>query len=190
VTVDVENLAGHKLPSGLPSRRTWLHVVVTDANNNTIFESGKPTNDGRIEGNAPDQDSSSWEPHYDTIDSPDQVQIYEPIMLTFEGGVTYTLLRAYEYAKDNRLLPAGFDKGSASEDIAVYWDAVDDPNFGGGSDQVAYKINVVGARGKLYITVKLFYQTLSTLLSLTWQPPKPVWLPVSWACTTRRIMFP
>ena len=161
VTVDVENLAGHKLPSGLPSRRSWLHVVVTDSNNNTIFESGKPTNDGRIEGNAADQDPSSWEPHYDTIDSPDQVQIYEPIMLTFEGGVTYTLLRAYSYAKDNRLLPAGFDRVSASDDIAVYGLSSTDPNFVGGSDQVIYEIDVAGAKGRLTITVELLFQTLS-----------------------------
>jgi hypothetical protein len=113
VTVDVENFAGHKLPSGLPSRRCWLHVVVTDANNNTIFESGRPLAEGKIQGNdAEDLNPASlpFEPHYDTITSADQVQIYEPIMLTFEGGVTYTLLRAYSYAKDNRLLPAGFDK--------------------------------------------------------------------------------
>jgi hypothetical protein len=99
VTVDVENLAGHKLPSGLPSRRCWLHVVVTDANKNTIFESGRPLAGGRIEGNDADQDPFTWEPHHDTITSADQVQIYEPIMLTYESApediqVTYTLLRA------------------------------------------------------------------------------------------------
>jgi hypothetical protein len=121
VTVDVENLAGRKLPSGLPSRRCWLHVVVTDANKNTIFESGKPTGDGRIEGNdAEDEDPNTWEPHYTVITQAEQVQIYEPIMLNYEGEVTYTLLRAYSYTKDNRLLPAGFDKGSASDDIAVW----------------------------------------------------------------------
>ncbi|MGB9438071.1 MAG: hypothetical protein WCB15_09020, partial [Desulfobacterales bacterium] len=161
VTVDVENLAGHKLPSGLPSRRCWLHVVVTDENNNTIFESGKPTGDGRIEGNAADQDPSTWEPHYDFINSQDQVQIYEPIMLTYEGGVTYTLLRAFSYAKDNRLLPAGFDKVSASGDIAVYGDAAADANFAGGSDQITYAIKVAGAIEMLNITVELLYQTLS-----------------------------
>jgi hypothetical protein len=162
VTVDVINLAGHKLPSGLPSRRCWLHVVVTDANKNTIFESGKPTGDGRIEGNAADQDPSSWEPHYDTIDSPDQVQIYEPVMLNSDEEVTYTLLRAYSYAKDNRLLPAGFDKEALGiEDFAVYGNAVGDLNFVGGSDQVTYEIGVAGAKGKLSITVELLYQTLS-----------------------------
>jgi hypothetical protein len=164
VTVDVENSAGHKLPSGLPSRRCWLHVVVTDANNNTIFESGRPLAEGKIQGNDaenPDPFSLPYEPHYDTITSADQVQIYEPIMLNTDKEVTYTLLRAFSYAKDNRLLPAGFDKVSAVEDIAVCGDAAADANFAGGSDQVTYAIDVTGAKGRLNITVELLYQTLS-----------------------------
>ena len=164
VTVDVENLAGHKLPSGLPSRRCWLYVVVTDANKNTIFESGKPLAGGRIEGNdAEDPDSATlpYEPHYDTISSADQVQIYEPIMYTYEGDVTYTLLRAYSYAKDNRLLPKGFIKDGAPVDIAVNGMAANDADFTGGSDQVFYEIKTKGANGRLTVTVELLYQTLS-----------------------------
>ncbi len=66
VTVGVENLAGHKLPSGLPSRRSWLHVSVTDGQGVVVFESGRPRADGSIEGNdADDIDPSTWEPHYD-----------------------------------------------------------------------------------------------------------------------------
>jgi hypothetical protein len=170
VTVDVVNRAGHKLPSGLPSRRAWLHVVVTDESNQTIFESGRPLTMGRIAGNdaeEPDAASLPYEPHYETITSEDQVQIYEPIMNTYEGTsggfveVTYTLLRAFSYAKDNRLLPAGFDKGTAGPDIAVYGLADDDDNFQGGSDRVTYEIDVAGAQGVINITVKLLYQTLS-----------------------------
>ena len=55
-------------------------------------------------------------------------------MLNDEGQVTYTLLRAYEYAKDNRLLPAGFKKNSAIADIGVYGAAAGDSDFTGGSD--------------------------------------------------------
>ncbi len=65
-------------------------------------------------------DPSPYEFHHTTITSADQVQVYEPIMLTVEGEVTYALMRAYSYVKYNRLLPEGFHKESASDDIAVY----------------------------------------------------------------------
>ena len=169
VTVDVVNLAGHKLPSGLPSRRAWLHLLVTDESGAVVFESGRPTGDGGIEGNDAESPNSplGYEPHHETITSAGQVQIYEPIMNTFEGAlggyveVTYTLLRAFSYAKDNRLLPAGFDKGGASEDIAVYGDAFGDVDFVGGSDQIVYEINIGGLNGALNVAVELLYQTLS-----------------------------
>lgn len=51
---------------------------------------------------------------------PDQVRIYEPIMGHSDSAVTYTLLRAAKYLKDNRLLPPGFVKQDAPVDIAVY----------------------------------------------------------------------
>jgi hypothetical protein len=63
-------------------------------------------------------------------------------------------------AKDNRLLPAGFDKADASDDIAVYGKVADDEDFVGGADQVIYEMNGADAQGKLDITVELFYQNL------------------------------
>jgi hypothetical protein len=45
-----------------------------------FFESGKQNPDGSIQGNAADTDPLAYEPHYDLITQPDQVQIYEGIM--------------------------------------------------------------------------------------------------------------
>jgi hypothetical protein len=160
VTVDVTNLAGHKFPSGLPSRRAWLHVTVADANGDTVFESGKPLAEGKIQGNDADSPTpDAYEPHYEKITSSEQVQIYEPIMLNSDEAVTYTLLRAYEYAKDNRLLPDGFVKVDADADFAVYGDAVDDTNFIGGSDRIDYEISNVSNGAS--VTVELLFQVLS-----------------------------
>ena len=161
VKVVVQNLAGHKVPSGLPSRRTWLHLVVKDANGAPLFESGKVLADGRIEGNNADMDISAYEPHYDLIGSSDQVQIYEPVMIDSDGQVTYTLLRADSYAKDNRLLPAGFSKDSAIADIAVRGNAQSDPNFVGGEDEVTYQVDLAGEAGPFEIVAELLFQTLS-----------------------------
>jgi hypothetical protein len=68
------------------------------------------------------------EPHYDKINNPQQVQIYEAIMADTANALTHTLLRAKTYLKDNRLLPQGFDKSTASADIAVHGRATTDNN--------------------------------------------------------------
>jgi hypothetical protein len=82
-------------------------------------------------------------------------------MVDSDGEVTYTLLRAASYAKDNRLLPRGFDKGAAGEDIAVRGAAAPDDDFVGGSDTVTYQVDVQGASGPFSLTATLLYQTLS-----------------------------
>jgi hypothetical protein len=44
VNVTVINKAGHKLPTGIPLRRVWIHLTVTDSSGSVdpIFESGAP----------------------------------------------------------------------------------------------------------------------------------------------------
>lgn len=157
----VTTITGHKFPTSFPTRRAWLHATVSDSSGKVIFESGRAGEDGTIAGNAADTDPTTYEPHYDTITQPDQVQIYEPIMGDSDGKVTYTLLRAGQYLKDNRLLPAGADKTQLPPDIAVYGEAAADENFLGGSDGVTYQIDVKDAQGPLTLHIELLYQTLS-----------------------------
>jgi hypothetical protein len=160
VTIGVQSLAGHKFPTGFPSRRAWLHVLVRDDAGAVVFESGGWQTNGKVVGDDGD-DKLLHEPHYDLITRPDQVQIYESIMQDSEGRVTHTLLRAAGYIKDNRLLPAGFDKRTAAPDIAVRGEAAADPNFIGGSDQVTYEIPLGGYNGPFTITAELLYATIS-----------------------------
>jgi hypothetical protein len=77
-----------------------------------LFESGRAADDGSIRVNDDDADGDAFEPHYEEIVSGDQVQIYEPIILDHAGHVTTALLSAVRYAKDNRLLPEGFDEST------------------------------------------------------------------------------
>ena len=107
--VAVNNLTGHKLPTGIPVRRLWIHVTVSSSDGQVLFESGKPNPDGSIQGNEGDLNAFEFEPHYNVIDDGEQVQIYESVMQNSDNNVTYTLLRAASYIKDNRLLPEGFD---------------------------------------------------------------------------------
>jgi hypothetical protein len=159
--VRVSNLTGHKLPTGYPARRAWLHLVVRDASGRTVFESGALQPSGAIAGNDLDADGSRYEPHYDEIRAPDQVQIYESVMTDANGRVTTGLLSGTQYVKDNRLLPRGFDKAAAEADIAVHGDAASDPNFGDLGDQVLYSVDVGGTDGPLQIEVELRYQPIA-----------------------------
>ncbi|HET7011090.1 MAG TPA: hypothetical protein VFI11_09970 [Anaerolineales bacterium] len=160
--VVVENSAGHKFPTGYPSRRAWLHVTLTDGTGQIVFESGAYGDDGAIAGNDNDADPAAYEPHYRAIVSPDQVQIYETILRNSEGGVTTGLLVAAGYLKDNRLLPWGFEKSAPYEDIAVRGEAREDDNFTEGGDRVLYEINLGGTGGGPYtLRVELVFQAVS-----------------------------
>lgn len=158
--VIVENLTGHKLPTAFPSRRAWLHFVVRDHNGNTVFESGALNSDGSINGNVNDLDPARFMPHFREITRSDQVEIYEPILKDSEGRVTTGLAAAVGYLKDNRLLPSGFDKNTASPDIAVAGGAIDDPSFTAGSDSVRYSIDLRNAEGPFTVEAQLWYQPI------------------------------
>ncbi len=160
VDVSVENLTGHKLPTAYPSRRAWISLTIRDADGRTVFASGRLGPGGAIAGNDNDEDPSRFEPHYREIVRPSQVQIYESIIADPSGAVTTGLLKAVRYAKDNRLLPQGFDKTTAGADIAVHGEARDDADFTGGSDRVRYAIDTAGARGPLTIEAELLYQPI------------------------------
>lgn len=159
-TLKINARTGHKLPSAYPSRRVVLHLTVKNAQGQVVFESGKINPNGSIEGVDADVDRTTFEPHYDLITSPDQVQVYEAIMGDSNGDVTYTLLRGAQYLKDNRLLPRGFDKATAPNDIKVVGEALNDPNFIGGSDEISYRIS--GLNGSTYtVEAELVHQPLA-----------------------------
>lgn len=156
--VKVQNLTGHKLPTAYPSRRAWLHVTVKDSAGRTVFESGALNPDGSIVGNDNDADPLKFEPHHSEITSPDQVEIFEPILGDMNGHVTTGLLNAVKYLKDNRILPSGFDKATAEPDIAVVGGAHEDPGFTGGTAQIRYAIR--GGQGPYEIKAELWYQPI------------------------------
>ena len=159
--VQVRNLTGHKLPTGYPSRRVWLHVTVRDRAGRVIFESGAITPNGSITGNDNDADALAVEPHHSEIRAPDQVQIYESVMGDSSGRPTTGLLSAVRYLKDNRLVPRGFDRSTAGPQIAVVGAAARDSDFGDGSDRVRYAIEVGQAAGPFHIDAELRFQVIA-----------------------------
>ena len=141
-----------------------------------VFESGAVSAAGLIDGNDSDVDPSRYEPHYATIDGPGQVQIYEAILGDASGRPTTGLLSAVRYLKDNRLLPRGFDKAKAESEIAVYGDAVNDPDFADGSDRVRYQIALPEGQGTYAIEVELRFQAIGYRWAHNLQPydaPEP-----------------
>jgi hypothetical protein len=159
-SVVVENLGGHKLPTAYPSRRAWLHVLVRDRDRRVVFESGALNADGSIQGNDNDADAQKFEPHYDEIRDATQAQIYESIMAGPDSRLTTGLLTAIRYVKDNRLLPHGFDKAGAANDVAVVGEAASDANFTGAGDHVRYSVALGNAEGPFTVEAELLYQPI------------------------------
>jgi hypothetical protein len=158
--VQVRNLTGHKLPTGYPSRRAWLHVAVRNRIGRIVFESGAIAPNGSIAGNDSDADPLAFESHYSEIRASDQVQIYESVMGDSSGRPTTGLLTAVRYLKDNRLVPRGFDKSTADPRIAVIGLAAKDADFGGSGDRLRYAVDVDEAAGPFQIDVELRFQVI------------------------------
>jgi hypothetical protein len=159
--VVIESMNGHKLPTAYPSRRVWVYFAVLDSENNIVFESGGYDTSGLINGNDNDLDGDIYEPHYTEITDPDQVQIYETIMIDTLGVPTTTLLRASAYIKDNRIPPTGYDPATVPQEIAIWGLATEDTNFGDGMDTVSYRVDVGEAQGPFTVTTMLFHQPIA-----------------------------
>jgi hypothetical protein len=169
VKVKVQNQAGHKFPTGFPSRRAWLMFRVTDSEGKASFASGVWDETGEIVGRTFDPES-----HHDVISQPDQVQIYESIMKDATGKMTTTLLKAAGYLKDNRIPPMGFVQSGPNFSLAtaVVGVSSEDRDFnrspnseGSGADTVTYRVGTL-KRGETYrLEVRLLYQSLSPSLA-------------------------
>jgi hypothetical protein len=161
--VDLANLAGHKFPSGYPSRLLSIEFVVRDEANNVLFQSGGFDADYEILGRDLD-----WEPHHDVIRGNDQVQIYEMVFADVSGTPTTVLERAHTLLKDNRMVPTGFTTSHLSYDtVRIAGVDESDLNFnrlngieGSGTDRIEYRVGVNGYVGPISVEARAWYQSV------------------------------
>lgn len=180
IDVRAENLAGHKLPTGFPSRRLWIDLMVRDAHDAVVFRSGGVNTQGRLVDTtgtviASESVGGPTQPHHQTILKDTQVQVYETIMSNGDGEAVFRLLRAERDLKDNRLLPRGWSHDGAYMDRIGPELGGDDANFVGGSDNTEYRVNAPPAAGPYTIDVRLLYQPISTRFAeelFAWDAPE------------------
>jgi hypothetical protein len=161
----------------------WIQLTVKNANNQIIFDSGKPDASGTISTDAKrlepaclaiekpqDFDSSDcYEPHRDVITDDSQIAIYETVLADTNGNITHVLLHADTYLKENRIPPQGFTNSQATsiEPQMIPAGVTGDADFnalnnqeGSGSDTVHYQVGVAGQTGPFRVEAKLHYQAI------------------------------
>ena len=161
--VEVENLAGHKFPSGYPARVAFLEFILTDGGTDTLFHSGRWSEVGGIFGR-----DEEYEPHWTEINAEDQVQVYELVMGDVTGANTQVLERADVILKDNRLVPRGFSALHPVYDtVQIGPMAVLDADFnrrdgeeGSGTDRLVYRIAAGSEAAQVEAMVRLNYQAV------------------------------
>lgn len=161
VPVLVENLTGHKLPTGFPSRRMWLAGTVTDATGAVVFRTGQTDEEGRLVNNggatlSAEHVGASTHPHRDVLED-GQVQVWEAVLRDNQRLPTYLLLVAFGFAKDDRILPLGWD-GLDTTLAPVGADG--DATFVAGSDTVTLLVDAPADRGPYTVSVGLAYQPI------------------------------
>lgn len=179
--VKVTNLAGHRLPSGVGFRRVVLQLLIVDRDGAVVWGSGRINPLGVVvdehdqplpsEFHAIDPltGRQAYEPHYETVTSQRQAQIYEELLRDSRGQFTTSFLARVEDVKDNRLLPTGWTAAGPegfepefAEATEPHGDAAHDADFidGSGSDTVTYVAEIPGVAGPLEVRAALFYQSI------------------------------
>jgi hypothetical protein len=153
--VKVTNKTGHKLPTGYPGRRLWLHVLIRDREGASVFESGAWTEEGDLA--VPPQ------PHLATVSSRGQAVVYEAALADGNGRPTTSLISARQFAKDNRLLPVGFRPGAERDfpSAILPIGTSTDPEFRPGSHVSRFEVKASGAPPPLSVRVELIFQSVS-----------------------------
>ncbi|MFT4535792.1 MAG: hypothetical protein ACI9P5_003162 [Saprospiraceae bacterium] len=162
--LEIQNKAGHKFPSGYPSRRVFVEFTVTDDSDVILWKSGGTDDNHEIVGH-PD----GVMPHFNTISKENQVQIYEFVITDVNGDITTILEQADGSPKDNRLPPKGFSTShSAYDTTMIYGAALTDSNFnyegaeeGTGADIISYHIPLNGYSGNINVSAKIYYQSIT-----------------------------
>jgi hypothetical protein len=156
--VRVENLSGHKLPTGYPSRRMWLNVRVLDAAGVVLVESGRWDERGRILDSLGQPLSSELRggpvvPHRSEVRSGDDVVIWEAVIGNREGKPDIGLMAAVSYLKDTRILPTGWSadgfEASRTRPVGVEGDA----DFAAGIDVVALDLAVPSTAATVEVAI-------------------------------------
>jgi hypothetical protein len=172
--VKITNKVGHRFPSGVGFRRAFLELVVLDAKGEVLWGSGRTNEVGMVLGAKGQvlpselRTGGAYQPHYELIDSEDQVQVYEEIVKNPEGNITTGFLEIASVLKDNRFLPKGWTaKGPPgfpyAEETAPHGKAHEDKDFtdGTGSDVIRYRMTLPASARKRAKTVRatLYYQS-------------------------------
>lgn len=153
--VRIENLTGHKFPTGYPSRRAWLHVQVRDGNA-VLFDCGNHTTAGELAG----VEDELRQAHHQVVSRPEQVVVYELVAHDEAGAPTTYLTRMATRGKDTRLLPRGWRADGPHAADTAPMGVGDDPDFVAGGDTVHFAVPLPAAAGRLTVVAFVRYQTI------------------------------
>ena len=193
--VTVTNKTGHKLPSGVGFRRLFIELLVlrtSAGRDEIIWQSGRTNTmgvildgDGQVLGTEFHKpikingELRSYQPHWETITSQNQVQIYEELTQNAKGEFTYSFIHRDTEVKDNRLLARGWTPKGPDPSIPMAFiepthptgNAAKDPEYQAdpkigyalGIDKVVYRVALPAGTDPANVRVKatLYSQSVS-----------------------------
>lgn len=166
VDVRISNRTGHRLPTAHPTRRVWLALEILDADGRVAFTSGAVDAEGRLVGadGAPLPSELAGGPlprHVEHVENAGTVAMYDARMEDAEGRATWLLTRGVRFAKDDRLLPAGWREDGPHAALTRPVGTEHDADFAAGGDVVRYRLALGKLAGHPFtVRARLLHQTV------------------------------